>query len=290
MFNRARFVDFHLHSHYSDGHDSPEKIAEFLFQTGVKMAALTDHDTMQGVNEFIHFATKHEIIALPGIEVTTRCDCKYDAHILGFSVNHSLSCAEEIFKNNNAERVIHTKKAMLELNEKGLLDVTFDELTRHYKYPGYCITLLHAMDYMVFQKGMSFQAARSIAMSAYDATPRDYSMIFSTAEGIAAVRELGGLPFLAHPGELEKQLKGKTLKEKREALEELIAQMKANGLKGIEAFHSKHSHEEELEYAKLAKRMGLAISAGSDCHGRHKINQAVGRHGVNVIDMLELFK
>lgn len=280
-------VDLHMHSDYSDGHNKPEEVIELLSANGIKLASLTDHDTMKGTERFRIHGDLYGVSTIPGVEVSTIYN-GYDVHVIGLNVNHQLGGAEEMFECNNEERRIYTEKVMRKLNEMGVLNVTFDELTKLYEYPGYCVTLMHAMDFMIHKEGYNFEVARkAIFENDKLGIRRNFSMILPTQKGVGAILELGGIPILAHPGEFEKQIEGSVL-EKRVALMELLQDFKSMGGRALEAFHSKHSEKQEVQYVSLAQSIGLAVTSGSDYHGRHKEDQKVGHHGVTVVDILNL--
>lgn len=83
------FVDFHLHSNFSDGDQTPEAIAAWLASTGVRFAALTDHDTLESWPRFADALKKRSLACLPGLELTTYLDGR-DLHLLayGFDPQH----------------------------------------------------------------------------------------------------------------------------------------------------------------------------------------------------------
>ena len=83
------FVDFHLHSSFSDGDQTPESIAAGLAAAGVRYAALTDHDTFESWPRFANALKKRSLVCLPGLELTTYLDGR-ELHLLsyGFDPQH----------------------------------------------------------------------------------------------------------------------------------------------------------------------------------------------------------
>ena len=116
---------------------------------------------------------------------------------------------------------------------------------------------------------------------------KNLSMILSTKQWISAIKKLGGIPIIAHPGEFEKQFQGDS-HVKRDTLYLALCELIRMGLVGLEVFHPKHTAQQELEYLILAKRLGLLITAGSDFHGRHTMSRKVGMHGVRAIDIMDV--
>ena len=281
-------VDLHSHTNYSDGSDTPEEVVEKMAASGVGMAAVTDHDTVRGVERAIKHGQKVGVIIVPGVEVSTIYQSLYDVHVLGINVNYRLGWVEKLFSGNNLARRIFNQQAMQKLNKSGKLNPTIEELAKYYQYPGYCVTLLHAMDYMVKVQGLSFEEARNLAMCTDSlGVFRDLSLMLTMHKGVQGILRLGGVPIFAHPGEFEKQIDGNP-EEKRGMLVGALRQFVKMGGRGIEAFHPKHSQQQQKDYVFLAQRMGLSVTAGRDYHGQHKLSQDVGCSEIKIIDVMNL--
>lgn len=79
-------VNFHCHSMFSDGHQTPEALAANLASAGVRYAALTDHDSLEGLPRFQEALKKRDVACLPGVEITTQFRGR-EAHLLGYGLN-----------------------------------------------------------------------------------------------------------------------------------------------------------------------------------------------------------
>ena len=81
--NETILVNFHCHSIFSDGEQTPEALAANLAAAGVRYAALTDHDSLEGLPRFQEALKKRGVACLPGVELTTQFNGR-EAHLLGY--------------------------------------------------------------------------------------------------------------------------------------------------------------------------------------------------------------
>jgi len=88
------------------------------------------------------------------------------------------------------------------------------------------------------------------------------------AEGIRKIREAGGLAAVAHPIRLGRH---------PGVADRLIGEMRGFGLRGIEAYHSDHSRQDVALFLELARRLGMAVTGGTDFHGGAKPGSSWGR-------------
>jgi predicted metal-dependent phosphoesterase TrpH len=79
-------VNFHCHSIFSDGEQTPEVLAQNLAAAGVRYAALTDHDSIEGLPRFQEVLKKRGVACLSGVELTTQFNGR-EAHLLGYGFN-----------------------------------------------------------------------------------------------------------------------------------------------------------------------------------------------------------
>jgi len=286
-------VGLHLHSCCSDGYDEPEALARKLKAAGAKIGMIADHDTAKAASEFVQNCNELGIIPVPGVEVTSKYVTPHgncELHLLGFNINHEQSDAEELFRKNRLERNIRSLGSIRRLKQSRILQASYAKLVRLYGNFENCPSLMHIMDHLVHQEGLDFKTAREAVMDAEANGPgKDYSLILSWQEGIAAIRKLRGIPILAHPGELEKQFEGSPW-VKRESLIDCIAEFARFGLRGMEVFHPKHTQKQEEEYMLIAKMLDLVVMSGSDYHGRHTMRKSITHHGITMNDVLDLLR
>lgn len=252
-----KIVDLHVHSTKSDGSYTPRELVEYAVKKGLAAFALTDHDTTEGLAEAFLAAEGKDIEVIPGIEFSTEYQGK-DIHILGFYIDHEGKEFRKYLKDFQESRRIRNEKMCKKLVEHGV-DISYEELKE--RFPGAVLTRAHYARFL-WEEGYV-----SSMKEAFDRYIGDHAPCFLPREKVTPVQAVklilkaGGVPVLAHP-----VLYG--MSDKR--LEELVAELKEAGLKGIEAVYSTYNSGEERQMKKLAGKYGLLISGGSDFHGAAK--------------------
>ena len=261
-----RAVDLHTHSTASDGSYTPTELIDYAHEKGLASIAVTDHDTVAGLDEAIAAGSKYDDLeVIPGIEFSTVNEGK-DVHVVGLYIDYKspvFTKRLEEFRNSRIER---NKKMCQKLTEAGL-PMDYDELISAFE--GSVLTRAHYAAYML-EKG--FIKSRQEAFDRYigDNCPCFVPRENVTPElAVEIILEAGGVPVLAHPVLYHLS---------NEKLDALVARMKAAGLMGIEAIYCTYSASDEREIKALAKKYDLLISGGSDFHGANKkdLDLAVG--------------
>ena len=261
-----RAVDLHTHSTASDGSYTPTELIDYAHEKGLASIAVTDHDTVAGLDEAIAAGSKYDDLeVIPGIEFSTVNEGK-DVHVVGLYIDYKspvFTKRLEEFRNSRIER---NKKMCQKLTEAGL-PMDYDELISAFE--GSVLTRAHYAAYML-EKG--YIKSRQEAFDRYigDNCPCFVPRENVTPElAVEIILEAGGVPVLAHPVLYHLS---------DEKLDALVARMKAAGLMGIEAIYCTYSASDEREIKALAKKYDLLISGGSDFHGANKkdLDLAVG--------------
>jgi len=244
----GRWVDLHLHTHYSDGADAPDDVADRAATLGASAIAITDHDTLSGLNEAAEACAKRGLEFLPGVEISSRAGSK-ELHILGLGVDPN----SESLKNTlarMAEARAERGRKIVERLAKMDVPITWDDVSSR---AGGVVGRMHIAKVLV-DKGI----VRSV-QDAFDKflkagrpgfMPRE---VLSPREAVDAIHGGGGLAFVAHPG----------IGDLESRLEPLLSE----GFDGIEVMHSRHTPPQRERFAALAKDRGLSTTGGSDCHG-----------------------
>ncbi len=249
-------AELHTHSTYSDGVFDPEALAEKCHELGVKIWALTDHDTTAGCDRAKKAAEKYDIQFIPGIEISAHHG--RSVHVLGYHVDTKRIAAY------SKEQVQRRRNRMLEmikrLNSQGVSisidDVKLSEHADVYTRPhiaqalvkkGYGASIQDAFDQYIGED-----------CSAY--VPSDWPCV---EEAIGIIHDAGGIAVLAHPGIY-------TLPNDKN-LDEMIPIWTDAGLDGLEAFHPRHSDAQEQRYKAVAESLGLFWTSSSDFHGPQKV-------------------
>lgn len=256
-------VDLHVHSNRSDGSLSPSDLVLEAKKKGLCAFALTDHDTVDGIDEALSTAKDSGIRLIPGIELSTEYEGK-DIHIVGLLIDKEQPAFKEKLKKFVDSRTERNRKMCQRLTDAGL-SLTYEELqeefpdsviTRaHYAQillkKGYIKSLKEAFDRYIGDRGPCFVPREKI-------TPED---------GVRLILNAKGIPILAHP-----LLYGMG----EERLQCLIDRLKDAGLVGMEAIYSTYTPSEEVQMRRLAEKNGLLPSGGSDFHGKAKPGLSMG--------------
>ncbi len=290
----TRFVDLHVHSTKSDGTYTPQELVDYAMEKGLSAFALTDHDTVDGVEEAFTYAQKlrqqynaaHNVTdagisdsstttpgtlsgivpeVIPGIEFSTEYQGK-DVHIVGLYIDIHTPAFEQHLRAFVESRNVRNEKMCKSLQGVGM-DITYEKLLE--RFPGAVITRAHYAKYML-EKGYIKSMAEAFERYIGDYSPHYIPREKVTPEqAIDLILKAGGIPILAHPILYH-------LSDAR--LEELVAQLKSAGLIGIEAIYSTYAPAEERQIRRLAEKYDLLLSGGSDFHGGNKpgLDLAVG--------------
>lgn len=244
-------MDLHLHSLHSDGTMSIEEIIDLALQKGIKLIAITDHDTISGVKEAELFAKGKNIKIVPGIEINTDYK-KHEVHILGYFIDVNNKKMKEILEKLRDARVGRVKKIIEKLNALNI-GIDFDDVLKEGK--GDSIGRPHVALAMIkkgYAKKVSeifdqyLEIGRPAYVERFKLTPYD---------AIDLINGAGGIAVLAHP----------KLVYNDDIVDELLPH-----LDGIEIYHSEHSKEDIENYLKKSLPYDLIITGGSDCHGHGK--------------------
>lgn len=259
-------IDLHTHSTASDGTYSPAEVAELAQRIGLSAIALTDHDTIDGLEEFQKTGAALGLETIAGIEFAALYE-KYhrpEIHIVGLGIDPKDPVLLERMKDIQQIRDHRNHKMCEKLSSIGL-KMTFEELAAN--AGGEIITRAHFAN-VLLQKG--YIAKKEDAFSRYisPGLPGYVEREFLTpALCIQTIKEAGGAAVLAHP-----TLYGLS----PEQIEELCTELVSYGLDGIECQYSTYSPAETKMITAIAEKLHLLPSGGSDFHGKNKPNIHLG--------------
>ncbi len=257
-------IDLHVHSTRSDGTYSPKELVDYAIEKGLAAFALTDHDSVAGLEEAISYAASLRLThtnvpeIIPGIELSTEYQGK-DIHIVGLYIDYKDTNFCRYLEDFVNSRTLRNQKMCRLLQEGTGMDITYEKLLA--EFPGSVITRAHYAKYMLthgYIKGMNEAFERYIGDNCPYFLPREK---VTPAQAVRLILAAGGIPVLAHP-----LLYGMG----KERLNNLVAELKEVGLAAIEAIYSTYTTGEEREMKELARKHGLKISGGSDFHGSNK--------------------
>ncbi|MFA9465212.1 MAG: PHP domain-containing protein [Velocimicrobium sp.] len=283
-----KYIDLHVHSCISDGTLTPSELVIHAADKNLTAIALTDHDTILGINE-AQEASKRlntqgiHIELIPGVEISAGFG-ERDIHILGLFVDHTNVNLRSSLERAVLEREKRNEQMASNLRDAGI-EITIEELHNADKKSiltrahfakllykkGYVKTIKDAFVTYLNEKGAYYVARKYI----------------SPEDSIALIKEAGGIPILAHPLLYH-------LNEKQICT--LLTRLKSAGLAGIEAIYSGNVNNEESYVRSLARKYELLISGGSDFHGTLKpdIEIGIGRGNLKIpyelLDSMEKYR
>ena len=258
-------IDLHVHSAASDGSYAPAEVVRQAKEGGLKAMALTDHDTIDGVAEAVAAGGRLGVEVIPGVEVSARYPGG-TMHILGLLIDYTNGHLDQrlaVLKRARAER---NPQIIAKLNALGIpiSMAQVEAISRGGQMgrPHIARALLEAGYVQDLQE--AFDQYLGWRRAAYVSKFR-----FPQEEAIAMIRDVQGVPVLAHPFTLGL---GSAF-----ALRNLLIELKNLGLAGLEVYYSEHTPEQEALYLKLARELGLLVTGGSDYHGANKPEVTLGR-------------
>ncbi|MFT4690523.1 MAG: PHP domain-containing protein [Verrucomicrobiia bacterium] len=253
-----KFADLHMHTNFSDGTFTPEELAQRGYDRGLRVLALTDHDTVDGCERMGTACEKLGIEYITATELTAEYD-GYEIHLLGYYLdthNQHFLTKLDAFQKVRQSRIVEMAEALQKVGVPLEADSVF-ELARC-KSPG----RPHVARAMV---NAGLVQSIDVAFSKYLKKGKAAwvpKFTISAVEAIELIHGAGGIAVMAHPG----------LNRTDEVLPPLIEA----GMDGIECFHSRHSTNDCERYESMAEKHGVLITGGSDCHGMNKGQPLIG--------------
>jgi len=231
---------------------------------GLDALAITDHDTFAGYDQAVEFATKHPIQLVRGIELSTKFRGR-SVHLLAYFLKDSPSPAfYEWLASLETSRQDRNRALIAQLRSRGIA-ITLEEVAAR---AGKIIARPHFAAVLV-EKGYAASMEQAFDEYLGESAPCYVSRDGPEFdEAVAHILASGGLPVLPHPGRLRAG--------SAKVLEQEVGEMQRMGLRGIEVYHSDHSVSDVTLYASLARKLGLAVTGGSDFHGAAKPGIALG--------------
>lgn len=264
----TRRCDLHTHSTHSDGTLSPKALLDLAKRQGLSCIALTDHDTLSGVEEAQAAGSRLGIEVISGIEISAICE-QGTMHILGYFVDFKSEELKSKLEDIQEARRQRNPQIIEKLRSLGI-NITFKEVEQ--VSGGDQVGRPHFAKVLV-QKGVvkNFEEAFTKYLAKGCPAYVDKRK-FSSRDSIQMIESAGGIASLAHPTTLG-------LDAKPKEFEQTLDQLKAEGLKGLEVYSSCQSKEDAARYKKTADRLGLFVTGGSDFHGSNRPDVPLGWMG-----------
>ena len=270
-------VDLHTHSSFSDGELTPEALVEQAASQGLSAIALTDHDTINGLERAKIAAlgcnTGKNLKLIPGIEININWSGEKgvsglgnggEFHLLGLGINTPSPAFRAAIDELSRSREVRNRKILDKMHELGI-DATWEELLA--LSGGHLLCRPHFAALLIKRnivKNQDQAFARYLGAGKLLYEPKG-GLVFE--EAVTLIRESGGIPVLAHPISLYVAW-GR--------LPDLIKALKDRGLMGLEAWHPTAKPGSCRRLEALAKELGLYVTEGSDFHGSVRPDRKLG--------------
>lgn len=244
-------IDLHTHTTASDGRCTPAELVARASSAGVRVLAVTDHDTLGGCAAAAAACAAAQIEFVPGIEITAVVE-DTDVHVLGYFVDPGSECLQRFLTEQRGHRVQRLREMVdrlarhgVVLDAEAILQPGLNDSSKAVGRPWIARALLAAGH--VQSVSEAFDRWLSTGRPAF--VPRIGA---GPEEVFGRIREAGGLSSLAHPA-LSK-------------VDDHIARYAAAGLDALEVYHSDHDAAASSRYRALASQLNLAVTGGSDFH------------------------
>lgn len=254
-------TDLHIHTYYSDGVFSPEKIVDTALDVGLQSIAITDHDNVLAYDAAQKYISEkglqNKIEIIRGIEVNTLYK-NYEVHILGYFMNPENSDFQAMLKTQQQARVKQAKEILALLAKKEGIKIKFEDVKKMVADGG-SIGRPH------IAKAITNAGGTTNVMDAYAKYIHDDSPVYvqrktvSPQDAVEIIYDAGGIPVIAHPHDID-------------IAETLTKELMNYGLRGIEAYHRKHSPACVEYFSSMAEELGLIVTGGSDFHAPNIMN------------------
>lgn len=248
----TNYIDLHTHSTASDGIYTPTELLQRAKQTGLRVLALTDHDSTGGLAEAAQAAAALDIDFIPGIELNTDVQGG-EVHVLGYFPEFERPAFQAILKVLRDARERRGQRIVELLDEQGI-HIEWDRVrsiaqgavgrphvAKALLEAGYVQTIGEAFDKYIGSNCHAY-------VPRYRITPEDAVRLIASANG---------LPVMAHPADLP-------------GLDELrnwLPGLKASGMVGLETYYGPYTPHQEQALRALADEYSLIPTGGSDFHG-----------------------
>ena len=255
-------IDLHVHSTFSDGTFTADKLVSSAKEKRISVLSLTDHDSVSGIPSFLNSCNKHKIKGIAGIELSA----KYSSvlHILGYRFDYDKMSKSSLLNEIRNERDARNAAMCDRLKNIGF-DISLDEISGESK--GDIIARPNIARFLVkkgYVSNVNEAFAKYLQKGAVGYVPRFRA---SPERCISLIRENGGLPVLAHPWQTSPNMF---------EIKKLAADLKDFGLWGIECYSGSNNAIHIYDILKLADEIGLHVTAGSDFHGDTNHNSNMG--------------
>ena len=248
-------IDLHSHTKASDGEWTAAQLVQAAVEADLTALAITDHDTVASYHEACRLAASTRLKIIPGVEVSSEFNGQ-SLHLLGYFVDPDDQVFSARLGEIQAAREARTPKMLARLVALGMPlaqeDVSAEadgvvgrpHIAAAMVKRGYCSSIPEAFDRFLADGKPAYERKDRVL-------PRD---------AIRWIHEAGGIAVIAHPRSLKGRMRGVSYGS-------IIGSLALDGLDGVECYYSSHNERTRNELMRVAARMNLCITGGSDFHG-----------------------
>lgn len=267
-------VDLHIHTVFSDSSLTPEEVVEQAVRAGLEAIAITDHDSTDGIEPALEHAKDHPIEIIPGVELATIFEGK-EIHILGYFIDYKSRKFQDELRALKLGRVKRAKEIVTKLVEYGV-PVSFEKVM---EIAGSGVVARPHIAKAMMKDGLVSSYSEAFTRYIADGSPCCVAKkMLEYAGSIDLIKQAGGIPVLAHP------------KDERTVAH--IPELMSCGLAGVEVWHPDHTPKFIDYLLNYARKNGLLVTGGSDCHGARRGKPSIGRFELSfqIVEDLKRFR
>ncbi len=250
-------IDLHCHSSASDGVLEPGALPKVAKEHGLRALALTDHDTLDGIEEFLRVSREIGFAGIPGVELSCTISSGDKCHIVGLFVDHTNAALQDALVQIRKWREERNEAIIAKLNGLGI------PVTREQALAcgtgKFVLGRPHIADAVVklgFARNMQEVFSKFIGRSCPAYVSRK---VLPVETALPALRAAGGVSIWAHPFVNTSMTLAKCTR--------FAEEMMSYGLDGIEAYYPTFTSTNTENVLQIAKKTGLLVSGGTDFHG-----------------------
>ena len=270
----TRMIDLHVHTTASDGTFTPSDVVLLAKKAGLAAMAITDHDTVDGIEEAVNKAKEEKLELVPGIEFSV--GNTENIHIIGLYIDHKNQQLVDVVDVMKKYRYERNRNLIDNIKREGF-DISYDKISKSMNTNN--VGRLHIAHYMQ-KNGMTNDYRKVFKKYLIPGTKTYVPMKnISEEEGIQAIIKSGGIPVLAHIN---------YLKQNEIETEKTVKRLMGYGLRGIEVFYSGYDKSTENIAHRICEKFNLIKSGGTDFHGTRRPGVYLGTGKGNMCVPYEL--
>ena len=246
--------DLHIHTTASDGTDSPEAVVALAAEKGFSVIAITDHDTMRGVDAARAAGRRLGVRVIPGVEISAGGQA--EVHVLGYGIRDA-DRLEDVLSRMQAMREERMARMVDKLRGMGI-DIELDQVTSLSAGTVGRSHLARALVENRVVRDVREAFVRYLAPGRPAYVEREKLKV---EEAVRLITDCGGLAGIAHPGQSHGEAYWRA---------ERFHALKPYGLRCVECHHMAHSQTVAAGFEAIARSEGLLVTGGSDYHGQVK--------------------